>query len=78
MVVIMTGRNELPSSIAHWQFSYYDLVLAALPLALLVGFLAGALSSIPPRSALAAASAVAALLVGDAVFRNPPSSGRSA
>jgi len=50
----------------------YDPVLAVVPLALLLGALAAHVAGVRTHVALGAAALVAALAVGDALFRNPP------
>jgi hypothetical protein len=76
----MTGRTKIGSRIARWArtFSYYDLVLLLVPLPFLVGLFAGVALSIPLRVGVTTAGVVSALLVADAVFRNPPINGQSA
>ncbi|WP_433626761.1 hypothetical protein [Halomicrococcus sp. NG-SE-24] len=76
----MTGRTKFSSRIARWTrtFSYYDLVLLLVPLPFLVGLFAGITLSVPLRVGVTTAGVVSALLVADAVFRNPPINGQSA
>lgn len=52
--------------------SYYDIVLAVVPVAFLVSVLVGRLLSISTRTALVIASVVGGLVVADALFFNPP------
>jgi len=52
--------------------SRYDLVLAVVPVALLLGLAAGLLSSIPLHAAMAVGSLVGAAAVADALFVDPP------
>lgn len=59
-------------------FTRHDLVLVAIPGALLAALLAGRLLPVPPHHALAAASAVAAAAIADGLFRNPPGTGPAA
>jgi len=54
------------------DLTYYDLVLAVIPIAFLVSVLVGHLLSIPTRTALIAASVVGTLAMIDALFFNPP------
>lgn len=53
----------------------YDLVLAIIPVALALSFLAGTFLSMPLRTAMLGGSAVSSLALVDAVFLHPP--GRS-
>jgi len=75
----MTGQRKPGSRIARWAtaLTYYDLVLALLPVPFLVGLFAGVMLSIPLHVGVVSAAAVAAVLVADAVFRNPPTGGRT-
>ncbi|PSQ19340.1 hypothetical protein BRD04_10225 [Halobacteriales archaeon QS_9_67_17] len=52
--------------------SRYDLVLAVVPVALLLGLAAGLLSSVPLYVAMAVGSLVGAAAVADALFIDPP------
>jgi hypothetical protein len=54
------------------SLSRYDLVLALIPVAFLVSVVLGYLLSVPLRTTLTGASAVAALALLDALFLNPP------
>ena len=76
----MTGRPSPRSRIARWAIalSYYDLVLLLLPAPFIVGLFAGATLSIPLHVGVMAAGAASSVLVADAVFRNPPTGGRTA
>ncbi|RBI63498.1 hypothetical protein DMJ13_02885 [halophilic archaeon] len=76
----MTGRTKFSSRIARWTrtFSYYDLVLLLVPVPFLLGLFAGITLSVPLRVGVTTAGVVSALLVADAVFRNPPINGQSA
>ena len=49
-----------------------------LPAPFIVGLFAGATLSIPLHVGVMAAGAASAVLVADAVFRNPPTGGRTA
>ena len=57
--------------------SRYDLVLAVIPSVFIVAVLLGHLLSVSARVAVAGASLVAVLALVDALFINPPTSGRS-
>ena len=52
--------------------SRYDLVLAVVPVALLLGLVAGLLSSIPLHAAMAVGSLVGAAAVADTLLVDPP------
>ena len=52
--------------------SRYDLVLAVVPVAFLLAFAAGLLSSIPLYAAMAIGSLAGTVAVADALFVNPP------
>lgn len=52
--------------------SRYDLALATIPLAFLLGAIAHLVSPVPLRVALAAGATVGLLVLVDAVFLNPP------
>lgn len=54
------------------QLTRYDLVLAVIPVALLSASLVHVALSFPFVAALAAASLVSAVAVGDALFVHPP------
>lgn len=54
------------------KLSYYDFVLAVIPLAFLTSVLVGHLLPVSTRTALVAASVVGGLAVADALFFNPP------
>jgi hypothetical protein len=54
------------------SLSRYDLVLAVVPAAFLLGLLAGQVLPVPTRSGLTAASVVSAALIADGLFRRPP------
>lgn len=55
--------------------SRYDLVLALVPIAFLLGGAASVAGAIPLRVGLAGAGALGALFVVDALFLNPPTTG---
>lgn len=63
------GRRRL-SRIA--RLSRYDLLLAVVPAAFLVGLLAATLADVPFRVAMSSAAAVGALALVDGLFLNPP------
>ena len=75
----MMGQRKLGSRIARWAtaMTYYDLVLALLPVPFLVGLFAGVALSIPLRVGVVSASTLSVLILADAVFRNPPTGGRT-
>jgi hypothetical protein len=54
------------------ELSYYDLVLAVIPIAFLTSVLVGHLLPVSTRTALVAAAVVGGLAVADALFFNPP------
>ncbi|WP_254279048.1 hypothetical protein [Haloarcula marina] len=56
--------------------SRYDLVLALIPAALLLTVVAAGLVGVPTTMALTAGSALALTAVLDALFLNPPTTGR--
>ena len=69
----MLGRNLLRSGNAGVpNVSYYDLVLAVVPLPLLVGVFADAVLSVPNRTATMAGGFVSAIIVGHLLFGDPP------
>ena len=57
--------------------SRHDLVLAAIPAAFLASVLASWALAVPSRLALTAAGVVAAAVMADGLFRNPPRTGAS-
>ena len=57
--------------------NYYDLLLACLPAPLLLGLLAGRLSSMSPRTATTAGALLSALVLGHLLFQKPPTGGSS-
>lgn len=57
------------------DLSRYDAVLAAIPAALLLASLVAAALPVSFRAAVAPGAAVSALLVADALYLNPPSTG---
>ena len=75
-MVTMTGMErplaEGPDGTATPWGSRYDLLLAVIPLAFLVGGLLAATTGLSFRLTLPAAAAVGALAVVDGLFRNPP------
>ena len=52
--------------------SRHDVVLAVIPAAFVLAVLLGGLAGVPARTAVAAAAAVGALAMLDALFFNPP------
>jgi len=54
------------------SLSHYDLVLAIIPTAILLGVVAGYLLQVPTRMALLAAALVGTVAMADALFLNPP------
>jgi hypothetical protein len=58
------------------RVSYYDLVLAVIPLAFLASALVSEVLSLSGTTTIAAASVVAGLAVVDALFFNPPGTDR--
>lgn len=72
----MSIQEKFGSRIARWEISYYDIVLFALPVVLLVGAVAEVLLPVPSHAGITAAGIVSALVLGDAMFNRPPS-GRS-
>lgn len=50
----------------------YDLLLAVVPVAFLLGLLAALLADVPLRTALGSAAMVSALALLDGLFLNPP------
>ncbi|WP_135824615.1 hypothetical protein [Halorussus ruber] len=69
----MLGRNLLPSGNAGVpSLSYYDLVLALLPVPLLVGLLVGKFVGIPVSTGVSVGAVLSAMGVGHVLFRKPP------
>jgi hypothetical protein len=80
----MAGTDETPSErpedtdvVRHRPprgrgLSRYDLLLAVVPVAFLLGLLAAGLADVPLRVALSSAGAVSALALVDGLFFNPP------
>lgn len=54
------------------RLSRYDLLLAVVPVAFLLGLLAVGLTDVPLRVAMSSAAAVGALALVDGLFLNPP------
>ena len=54
------------------RLSRYDLLLAVVPAAFLLGLAAVGLADVPLRLAMTSAAAVGALALIDGLFRNPP------
>jgi hypothetical protein len=69
---IVRRVRESKSGSGSLPLSRYDLVLAAIPAAFLLGLLAGQFLPVPTRSGLTAASVVSAALIADGLFRRPP------
>jgi hypothetical protein len=61
----------IPSTI---EPSRYDLLLAVIPTALLVGVGASYLTLLPPLAGLGGASLIGVFILTEALFRNPPPS----
>jgi hypothetical protein len=57
------------------RLTRYDLILLAIPVALLASLLAHVAVGVPLRTTLVPASLVGALAIVDAVFLNPPTAG---
>lgn len=55
--------------------SRYDVVLAVIPAAFVVAFLANLVLSVPLRTVLPASSLVGVLALVDGLYRNPPIDG---
>ncbi len=71
--MLMNGENQNMSRIARWSVSYYDIVLLALPIVLVGGFVLSAVSPVPVDTGLVLTGVASALLVADALFKRPPS-----
>lgn len=54
------------------SLSRYDLLLIVIPAVFVFSLVVGYFLSVPPQSALAAASVVGALVLADGLFLNPP------
>ena len=61
-----TGAGDRP------RLSRYDLVLAVVPAAFLLGLLAVTVADVPLRVGMGSAAAVGALALVDGLFLNPP------
>lgn len=71
----MSGSDDTDAGIvsrAAPSLTRYDLLLAAIPAAFCLAFVASQFLPVPTRSALTAASLVGAALVADGLFRRPP------
>jgi hypothetical protein len=72
----MSVKKEFTSRIARWtlvtRFSYYDLVLLALPVVLLAGLVVSAALSVPFHVGTMTTGLVAAFVLADAMFKRPP------
>ena len=64
-------RPQNTTSLRH-RLSRYDLLLAVVPAAFLLGLLAAGLADVPLGVAMGTAAAVAALALVDGLFLNPP------
>ncbi|WP_158055675.1 hypothetical protein [Halorussus halophilus] len=71
----MLEDNVLQSGNAGFP-TYYDILLACLPVPLLFGVLVGELSSISPQLSTNAGALLSALLLWHLLFRKPPTGGR--
>lgn len=60
------------------SLSYYDKVLAAIPICLGGGIVVGAVTDLSLEAGLLAGAVVSTVVIYDAVFRNPPTSSLSA
>lgn len=66
-----SDRPETVAGIRH-RLSRYDLLLAVVPAAFVLGLLAVGLADVPFRVAMSSAAAVGALALLDGLFLNPP------
>ena len=66
-----SDRPKNTASLRH-RLSRYDLLLAVVPAAFLLGLLAVGLADVPLRVAMSSAGAVGALALIDGLFLNPP------
>ncbi|WP_255198276.1 hypothetical protein [Halorarius litoreus] len=66
------GTVDRPTPWADGPPSRYDLVLAVIPLTLLAGSVAGLVSPLELHDTMLAAGLVAAFVLADVLFRNPP------
>lgn len=66
------SRNGIDRSRDGIDLSRYDLVLAAIPLAFVVGVFASGLLALPVEGGMALASTLGGVAVLDALFVNPP------
>jgi len=64
-------RTETVTGSRH-RLSRYDLLLAVVPVAFVLGLLAVGLAGVPFRVAMGSAAAVGALALVDGLFLNPP------
>jgi hypothetical protein len=71
------GRTsqDTTSPVVGDRLTRYDLILLAIPVALLASLLAHVAVGVPLRTTLVPASLVGALAIVDAVFLNPPTAG---
>lgn len=60
------------------EITYYDKVLAAIPICLAGGILVGAVTNVTLEVGLLGGAVLSTVVIYDAVFRNPPSSSISA
>lgn len=63
---------DIRSGVARLEVTRYDLVLLAIPGTLCLAVIATTLFAIPQELAIGAGSILAAAVVGDGLFRNPP------
>lgn len=66
-----SDRSKIEANAPH-RLTRYDLVLAVIPTAFLLGLLATGLAGVPPRVAMGSAAAIGALALVDGLFLNPP------
>lgn len=66
------GRPDEQSIVDPTGITRYDVLLAAIPIALLAGWVAGHVASVPEWMALGAGAVVAVFALVDGLFLNPP------
>ena len=66
------GRNRLSPYGFLATFSRYDLLLAAIPLVLAVGLLAGIVVPVPLHFSIGSGALVCSFFLADALYFNPP------
>lgn len=69
---VSAADRPLPGTVSR-----YDLLLAAVPGAFVLALVAGRTLSLPPHLTIIAGATIAALAIGDGLFRNPPGTGRT-